>query len=138
VSASPRVRYTAWNLGIGLGAALIVIPFAATRGPVAIGWGLLGWSVMVLVGAFGGAWVVARHGAPGAGFLVAMGTCMLARLFGAAAGALVAGMQGTGAVWPYLAGLGVGYIPLQFFEIGWFMRHTKYDTAVRSSDAHGN
>jgi hypothetical protein len=138
VKSSPGGRYAAWSLGIGSGAALIVMLLARSEGRAAIGWGLLGWSVMVLVGAIGGAWLVTQHGAPGAGFLVAMGTCMLARLFGAAAGALAAGMQGTEAVWPYLVGLGVGYIPLQFFEIGWFMRQTKYDTATGDRDAHGN
>ena len=93
---------------------------------------------MVLVGVAGGAWLATQHGSPGTGFLVAMGTCMLARLFGSAAGAIAAGTHGMGALWPYLAGLGFGFVPLQLFEIGWFMRLTKHDASVRSGDARGD
>ena len=138
MNASAGLRYAGWSLGSGLLVASIVTLLARSQGRAAIGWGLLGWSVMVLIGVAGGAWLAALHGSSGPRFLVAMGTCMLARLFGAAAGALAAGMHGTRAVLPYLAGLGAGYVPLQLFEIGWFMRRAKYDTPARSGDALGS
>ena len=44
-----------------------------------------------------------KHGSPGSGFLIALGTCMLARLFASVAGALVAAASGTDAVWAFFA-----------------------------------
>ena len=56
---------------------------------------------------------------------------MLARLFASVGGALGAAVRGTDAVWPYLVGLCAGYVPLQLFEVGWFLRLSK----VRSREA---
>jgi hypothetical protein len=108
------------------GAALL--PLAIARGTVALQWGLAGWLVMAITGLAGGIWLVWKHGKQGSGFLVALGTCMLARLFASAAGAFGAAMQGMEAVWPYLIGLVAGYIPLQLFEIWWFVRSARRAT----------
>ena len=50
---------------------------------------------------------------------------MLARLIAGAVGAAAAAANGMDAVWAYLAGLGVTYVPLQVFETGWFVRRTR-------------
>jgi len=110
---------------IVVAAGLAVLPSALARGPETLRWGILGWSIMAVTGVAGGAWMDRKHGLQGAGFLVALGTCMLARLFAAVAGAAGAAMNGMDAVWPYLVGLGVGYVPLQLFETGWFIRRAR-------------
>jgi len=70
-----------------------------------------------------------KHGGEGAGFLVALGTCMLARLFASVAGAAGAALSGMDAVWPYVVGLTAGYLPLQMFELYWFIRRARLQAA---------
>lgn len=115
-------------------AGLALLPLALARGGAALNWGLTGWAIMVLTGVAGGVWMTRTHGRSGSGFLVALGTCMLARLFASVGGALGAATRGTDAVWPYLVGLCAGYVPLQLFEIGWFLRLSK----VRSQEESGS
>ena len=98
---------------------------AAPRGERVVGWSLLGWLVMSVTGVVGGSWLVAKHGSLGWGFFAALAACMLARLLFGGAGALAAALRGPEAPWAYLAGLGVGYLPLQVFETGWFLRRSK-------------
>jgi hypothetical protein len=90
-----------------------------------LAWGLVGWGSMAVVGLSGGAWTVARHGSPAAGFLLAAGTCMLARLILLAAGAFAAKPQGMEAVYAYLIGFGAAYLPIQVFEMRWFLRRNR-------------
>jgi hypothetical protein len=123
-SAGP-LRFTIYGGTILVASGLALLPWAVSRGPTALRWGALGWSITALIGLAGGAWMARTHGKPGAGFLVALGTCMLARLFASVAGALVAATRGLDAIWPYVAGLGAGYVPLQLFELGWFLRRSK-------------
>ena len=108
----------------GLSGALLFLA-AFPRGEGFLRWSLLGWVVMASIGVVGGVWAVRAHGRPGAGFIVAIGTCMLARLFASALGAWGAARHGMPAVWPYLTGLTAGYVPLQLFELGWFVRGIK-------------
>ncbi len=91
----------------------------------AVRWGLTGWFLMALVGVAGGAWTVSVHGDPRPGFLAAVGTCMLLRLVFAAAGALAASTANTEALYAFLIGLGAGYVPLQVFEMSWFLRRNR-------------
>lgn len=107
---------------IALAAALALLAFAVPRGGPAVGWSLIGWLIMTLAGSLGGAWTVSQHGRPGSGFLVAVGICMLSRLVLGAAGVAAAAGAGTAAVWALLAGLAVTYVPLQVFEMIWFLR----------------
>jgi len=123
--ASGALRFATIGSAVAVAAGLALLPLALSRGGDAVRWGLTGWAIMALTGVAGGAWMARTHGRQGSGFLVALGTCMLARLFGSVGGALVAATRGTDAVWPYLAGLCAGYIPLQSFEIGWFLRRSK-------------
>jgi hypothetical protein len=109
-----------------LAAACVLAALLALQGePALVAWGLGGWWVMSVVGVAGGAWLVRRHGAPGSGFLLAMGTCMLARLALAAAGAFAAAAVGMPEVHAYLIGLGAGYVPLQVVEMNWLWRRDR-------------
>jgi hypothetical protein len=138
VKGTAGKRYALGSLAVASVAALAVFPLVAPLGRGALGWALLGWTLMAGVGVAGGAWMASLHGRQGTDFLKAMGTCILSRLAGAAVGAAVAGSQGMDAVWPYLAGLGAGFISLQLFEIGWFLRRTRGLTLTRGSDAVGH
>jgi len=113
-------------IAVAAGAALL--PIAIAEGAVALQWGISGWLIMAVTGLAGGIWIVNKHGKQGSGFLVALGTCMLARLFASAAGAFGAALQGMEAVWAYIAGLSAGYLPLQLFEIWWFVRSARRTT----------
>ena len=88
-------------------------------------WSLIGWGVMSLFGVIGGSWMAAVHGRPGASFVGALVGCLLARMIAAALGALGAASIGYPAAWPYVIGLGAGYLPLQLFEAGWFLTQGK-------------
>jgi hypothetical protein len=112
-------------------AGLALLPLGLGRGGLALRWGFTGWAIMAVTGVAGGVWLTRTHGRQGSGFLVALGTCMLARLFASVGGALGAAVRGTDAVWPYLVGLCAGYVPLQLFEVGWFLRLSK----VRAREA---
>jgi hypothetical protein len=138
VRASAAARYALGSTAAAAIAAVALLLAFSPQGRAAVGWGLLGWSIMALIGVAGGTWQAKLHGSQGTGFLVALGTCILARLVGAAAGAAAAATLGMGAVWPYLAGLGAGYVPLQLFEVGWFLRQSRGATLARGSDAVGS
>ena len=129
-------RYIVGSSAVATAAGLLLVILAAPHGRAVVGWCLVGWSIMTLTGVAGGAWAVLQHGGPGAGFLVALGTCMLARLTASALGAWAATAHGMEAVWPFLAGLGATYLPLQVFEMGWFVRQTR--SSARSTGAWGN
>lgn len=123
MNRSRTARY-AWASGaVALLAGLLSVGFTSPRGPAAIAWAIIGWGVMAVAGVAGGAWTVSRHGRPGSGFLVAIGACMLTRLFAGAAAAGAAASAGMSAVWAFLAGAGVTYVALQVFELSWFLRH---------------
>ena len=76
---------------------------------------------MAAVGVAGVIWTGWSHGKAGTGFIAAVAMCMLARLFLAAAGAWGATRQGMETVWPYILGLAAGYLPLQAYELNWFL-----------------
>jgi hypothetical protein len=125
LKASGAVTFALIGAALAVAAAAALLPLAIAEGAVALQWGVSGWLVMAASGLVGGTWMVHQHGKQGSGFLVALGTCMLARLFASAGGACGAAMQGMEAVWAYVVGLGAGYVPLQLFEIWWFVRSTR-------------
>jgi hypothetical protein len=125
LKSSGAARFGLIGGASALAAAAALLPFAFHEGAVALRWGLSGWLIMSVIGLAGGMWLVLKHGRQGSGFLVALGTCMLARLFASAAGAFGAAAQGMEAVWAYIVGLVAGYLPLQFFEIWWFVRGSR-------------
>ena len=106
---------------VALAAGVILALSTLSFGAFALQSGLLGWGLMALVGVTAGGWAVSRHGTPGPGFIVAVGTGMLARLVLAGAGAAVTLSRGEGALYAYFAGVGAGYVPVQLYEMGWFL-----------------
>jgi hypothetical protein len=116
-------RYCVWSslLALATGAALLL--YSASRGETALRWSLLGWLAMAVIGVAGGSWMSAVHGRPGSAFLAALVSCMLTRLAVLGLGAWAATPIGISAAWPYVVGLGAGYIPLQLFEARWFFVH---------------
>lgn len=123
MKGSGTARYAAWSAVLAVGLAVVLTGLAAPRGSSALIWALTGWVIMAVAGVAGGAWAVSRHGDPGAGFLVAVVTCMLARLFAGAAAIVAAALVGMSAVWAFLAGAAVTYVVLQVFEMSWFLRN---------------
>ena len=118
-------RYAMWALMTALGSAAALVPVGLALSVTGRVWLFSGWVIMALFGLVGGLWMTTVHGRDGADFLVALGTCMLARLAVAASGAFFAARAGMEAVWPYLAGLAVGFISMQVLEVGWFLRKAK-------------
>ena len=102
-------------------AGAVLLFFVSSRGETVIGWSLLGWTVMSVTGVIGGSWLAAVHGRTGSSFLAALVMTMLARLVAAGAGAFAASTVGYQAAWPYIIGLGAGYLPSQVFEARWFL-----------------
>jgi len=86
---------------------------------------VVGWALAASLGAVCGARLVSLHGTRGAGFLVAHGTCTLARLFAFAGGVGWAMTRSTNEAVAFIAGLVAGYLPTQVFELVWFARQTK-------------
>jgi len=80
---------------------------------------------MAAIGVGGGSWKVSQHGDAGSGFLVATGTCMLARLLLSAAGAFAAATRGPVVTYAYLVGLGAGYFPVQVLQMRWFLKRDR-------------
>ena len=116
---------------IAVATGVAVYAVAAPRGAEIIRWSVTGWAIMAVTGVVTGLWMVRVHGKPGSGFLAAMGTGMLARLFLSAGGALWAAQHGIGLVWAFLAGLVAGYLPLQAFEVAWFFREARRRDGIR-------
>jgi hypothetical protein len=110
---------------IAVASGVAVYAVASPRGAEIVRWSMTGWAITAVVGVVTGLWMVRVHGKPGSGFLAAMGTGMLARLFLSAAVALWAAQHGIEYVWAFLAGLVAGYLPMQAFEVTWFLREAR-------------
>lgn len=120
-------RYAMWAALTAVASAAALLPLGLALGSRGRLWLFGGWSAMALLGLAGGYWMTVVHGRAGADFLVALGTCMLARLVVAAVGAFIAAGAGMSAVWPYLAGLAVGFVSMQLLEVGWFLRRARIE-----------
>jgi hypothetical protein len=104
---------------VALGAGWLLLPGSLVA---RIGWLALGWALMAVGHVAGGAWMVARHGSAGSAFLVAMGSSMFLRFTLAVAGAVAAWFAGESAAFAYVAGLGLGFVPLQVLDSVWFLK----------------
>ena len=118
---SEPLRYALRSTAVATAAGTLLLLLTLSRGQAVVGWSLLGWILMTLVGVIGGSWMTALHGRPGSAFIGAVLGCMLARLVGSALGAWAVIPTGIEAARPYVVGLGVGYVPLQVFEARWFL-----------------
>ena len=119
------MRFVLWSSASALVAALLVVPLAAAIwGWPGAGWSLLGWLVTAVAGVAGGSWLLSRHGTHGAGFLVAVGVCMLARLVLFVAGPFAVAPRVMEAALACLVGLFAGYVPTQATEVIWIARKT--------------
>jgi len=116
---------------IAVATGVAVYAVATPRGAEITRWSMTGWAIMAVTGVVTGLWMVRVHGKPGSGFLAAMGTGMLARLFLSAGVALWAAQHGIEYVWAFLAGLVTGYLPLQAFEVAWFFREARRHDGIR-------
>lgn len=129
--------YGLWSSAVALAAGAVLLLFAYSSGETVIGWSVLGWVVMTVIGVIGGSSMAALHGRPGSAFIGAVLGCILARLVGSALGAWAATPVGIEAARPYVVGLGVGYVPLQLFEAKWFLarshRRTEISTTLHES-----
>ena len=105
--------------------AIALVLALRPHGGSAIRFALAGWGIIALTGVAGGAWIARNHGRGIVAFLVALQSCMLARLALAAGGAFVSWKAGEDAIRFFLTGLAVGFLPLQTFEIVWFYRRTQ-------------
>ena len=122
---SAPLRHAALSGACALAFGLIVLGLAPQAYRPVPGFAVFGWALAAVSGAACGARLVSLHGTEGAGFLVALGTCTLARLFAFAGGLGWAWSRGTGEALAFLVGLVAGYLPTQLFEVIWFSRQTK-------------
>jgi len=119
------VRFARGCALLCLAVAVALLPLGAVFGLQPMLWSLLGFWMMAVIGVAGGAWLVASHGSPGPAFPIAVATCILARLVLAGAGGFAAATRGMEAVYAYLAGLGACYVPVQVFEMNWFLKRDR-------------
>ena len=127
------LRYLLWGGAISAVTLGLALYHAASSDGYEPLWTAAGWLVAAGIGLVAGFWMNRVHGRAGAAFIVALGTCMLARLFAAAAVGGAATMAGRIAIWSFVVGLAAGFIPLQVLEVGWFHVLTKR-LAAGSSD----
>lgn len=125
MSRSDTGRFAVFCVLIAACSGAAVLAYALPRGEHVVRWSVLGWLIMAVIGVAAGIWMVRVHGRPGSGFMAALGAGMLTRLLVSAAVALVAAQQGIEIVWAYLIGLFTGYLPLQVFELTWFLRKAR-------------
>jgi hypothetical protein len=109
-------------VGVALAAGSAVVAAAWLLGRADLAWALAGWGSAAAIGVAGGAWMAARQGLPGGGFVVALLAGMLARLLAVGAGAALAASVGGGALWAFVGGFFAGFVPLAVWEALYFYR----------------
>jgi len=119
------LRFGAIATSIAALSGFLVLALGRSQGQRVLVFCVAGWAIMAIVGVAAGAWMVRAHGRPGSGFLAALAAGMLARLFLSAAGAAWAARHDVQTVWAFLGGLFAGYVPLQVFELTWFIRRDR-------------
>lgn len=116
---------------MALTSGLVATLGASLLGEGKVSWTLLGFGAAVVPGLGAGMILARRHGQPGPGFLVALGTGILARFVVVLASLAWALRAGDGAYRPWLLGVALGYVPMELFEIVWFHRQGKHLAAAR-------
>jgi len=125
-SAATRYLMLSGASALAAGAVAVAVLWSGEGGKIP--WFLLGWSIMSVIGVLGGVRLVVVHGRPGSAFLAALVASILSRLFASALGAGAAVWSGGTAVWPYILGLAVGFLPPQIFEVVWFAGQTRAES----------
>ena len=121
MSAPAARRYLREAVAIGVATGLALGGAALIAGGAWKSWGPAGWLAATAVGLVAGTALVRYHGSPGWGFVVAMLAGMLTRFVALAAGGVWAAWTGRTAVVAFVAGFGVGFVPLQVHE-AFFLR----------------
>ncbi|NIM00860.1 MAG: hypothetical protein GTN89_08015 [Acidobacteria bacterium] len=129
---SGAVRHYLFRSGaVAAALAVLLALLFALRGAAPIGFALLGWAPMALLGVGGGAWAVSRFGRPGPAFPLAVLTCILLRLVLGLGGLALAAWVGQ--VVAYLAGSLATFATMQAFEMVWFWRRNRLDATASAT-----
>ncbi len=115
---------------LALAPAVVLTLIFLPRGTAALLFAAIGWAPMALIGVAGGGWTVSHFGRVGAGFPLAVLTCILLRLLLGLGGLLLAHVNAQ--VLPYLAGSLATFATLQVFEMLWFLRRNRLQPARRT------
>lgn len=113
--------YAAGSAGVAVVAAALAFAAGVGPGAAAGGYGWLGWGMMATAGIGSGTWLAVVHGRPGTAFLVALLAGILGRLLATLAGAAIAATGGKEGLFAFLAGVAAGFVPLQAYEIAFFV-----------------
>ena len=133
---SGLVRHYLIRSGVlALALAVVLTLFFLPRGSAPLLFAALGLAPMALIGVAGGGWAVSYFGRAGAGFPLAVLTCILLRLVLGLGGLVFAHVHVQ--VVPYLAGSLATFAAMQLFEMLWFLRRNRPQPAGRSADAIG-
>jgi len=127
----PGARFALWGGIVAAATGVALVGGAVRMQAPGLGWGVLGWGAAVAPGLTFGTWLARRHGTPGTGFVAALGAGILVRfvtVLGSLAWVLA---EGAGAQRIWLAGVLAGYVPLQLFEVAWFVRRSRRLAAAR-------
>jgi hypothetical protein len=125
LSGSGNLRYGLTATLAALFGLALAAPLSAIQWPAGLSWTVAGWSILAVVGVADGVWLNHRYGKPGTGFLTALVVGVLARLVLVGAGTALALRSGGDAPWAFLAGVAAGFVPIQVFEVFWFVRSAK-------------
>jgi len=94
----------------------VVVSIAWLAGEGGLAWAVAGWGSAAAIGVAGGSWLVARHGDPSWGFVVALLAGMLARLLAFGTGAALAARAGGAQLWAFVGGFAATFVALQVWE----------------------
>jgi hypothetical protein len=122
VSGTGSLRFGLVATLVALAGLAAVSPLVLARWPEAAAWTLGAWLLLAAIGVADGVWLQRRYGRTGSGFLLALVVGILARIAAVCAGCVLAFRQGGNAPWGFLAGVAAGFVPLQAFEVIWFLR----------------
>ena len=103
------------------GASAMAVVLVAVVGPFAAHrlWLGAGFLLMITVGLAVGFHLERHLGSPSPRFLITLGAGTLLRMVVAATSAVALIERGSGAFFAYLAGMAIGYLPLQIHEVRW-------------------
>lgn len=120
--AWPTTRFAVGAVAIALASGLLGLPWVVGRWGDAMPWAVSGWGATAAVGIAAGIWMAYQYGRAGSGFLIGIVAGMLARMLIVGLGTAAAIRLGGSGPWGFLAGFALGFVPLQTYELVWFIR----------------